>query len=375
MPTLFKTTQVWVLCALASLALLSCRSTRYADYAAVAPAALILPDGYEYGRQWQPVLWAVGGDTLAVEVKGRGHSTFAQPKHPYVLRFPAKWALPGMPPHRRWVLLANFFDHSLLRNALAAEVARQTSLADVAPRGRFVSLTANGQWQGIYWLCERVKQKVAKTDSLLQLDVYHWQEQQGQGLASDTLPSGVPIDTLSVVDWWLVHELCMNAELNGPRSCYFRLTEGDTLRAGPVWDFDMAFNEVGVDNGGDLRPTKFKHLAELPSFLQGKRIKWLTVDSLYLAQAPVMQRFLADEHFRQLSKARWQQLRPRFRRLTGFIDYCARLLNAESEADQELWNAREPARFDGSATWNEAVRKLKGTYQRRLERLDNILAQ
>lgn len=331
-------------------------------------ASLVLTDSFSYSRQWQQAQLVVGTDTSRVTIRGRGHSTFMQPKHPYEIRWAKKTSFAGLPKHRHVALLANFFDHSLIRNALAMEVARQTSLRDITPQGNFVSLTVNGEWQGIYWASERVKDVVA--DSLLKLDVYHWEKQKTKGQILDALPQGMSIDTLSFVDWWLVHEVCMNAEPNGPRSCYVRVVADSVLKAGPVWDFDMAFNLVGVDDGGDLRPEKFKTMRTLPLFLQEKRIKWLTIDSLYCAHASTMEPFLHDRNFCLLAQKRWRELRPRFASLISRINQWKRLLRqSRASADQQKWNAKEPARFDASSSWEEAVENLKHTYKKRLKAL------
>ena len=336
-------------------------------------ASLVLTDSFIYNRQWQQAQLVVGTDTNRVTIRGRGHSTFMQPKHPYEIRWAKKTSFAGLPKHRHVALLANFFDHSLMRNALAMEVARLTSLRDVTPQGCFVNLTVNGEWQGIYWASERVKD--VATDSLLKLDVYHWEKQKTKGQMLDALPKDMRIDTLSFVDWWLVHEVCMNAEPNGPRSCYVRVADGSVLKAGPVWDFDMAFNPVGVDNGGDLRPEKFKYMQKLPPFLQGKRITWLTTDSLYCAHASIMESFLHDRNFCLLAQKRWRELRPHFASLLSRIDQWKRLLQRNgATADQQQWNAKEPARFDDSSSWEEAVEKLKQTYHQRLNTLGELVS-
>jgi hypothetical protein len=52
-----------------------------------------------------------------MEIKGHGHSTWAMPKKPYKIKLDSKSALLGMPAQKNWVLLANYDDKSLLRNA------------------------------------------------------------------------------------------------------------------------------------------------------------------------------------------------------------------------------------------------------------------
>ena len=67
-----------------------------------------------------------------------------------------------MPKHKRWVLLANWMDRTLLRNAVTFETARQ--IMDWAPRGRFVELYLNGKHQGNYYLCEQIKPDENRVD-------------------------------------------------------------------------------------------------------------------------------------------------------------------------------------------------------------------
>lgn len=358
-------------CALLSM-LFSCKATSLS----LPAVELTQTDTVTYTKQWSVAQLGIGDKVENVKLKGHGHSTFYQPKHPYEVKFNHKMSLLELPSHKHFMLLANFFDHSLMRNALAMKVAQQTSLRNITPKGHFISLTYNNQWQGIYWLTERVKDKIEhKSDSLLKYDVYHFKELQEQGIqAMQQLPS-LPIDTLSFVDWWLIHELCMNAEPNGPRSCYAYITSNDTLKAGPVWDFDMAFNEVGVDDGNDLRPNKFKNMHPLPHFLQQKQIRWLSVDSLYCTQAAIIKPLINDPHFQQLALSRWHELRHQFVHLNKYIKQCERLLQQQAEQDQQLWNDKEPARFDNSTTWKEAVKKLRITYNKRIKVLDRVFSK
>lgn len=356
------------------LSLIGCSAERYGRMT-LPQVNLLLSQQSPYDRQWKSACFAVGRDSFDVEIKGRGHSTYLQPKHPYALRFHTSVSLCGLRPRKHWALLAQFFDHSLIRNSLAMAVARQTSLAETTPNGTFVTLTTNGEWQGVYWLSERV-QDMAAEDSLLKLDVYHWADQRTHGAIIDTIPQGMRIDTLSFVDWWLVHELCMNAEPNGPRSCYARITRNGVLKAGPVWDFDMAFNEVGVDNDGDLRPGRFKMMKNLPSFLKGKTIRWLTVDSLYnYSNRMVFNDIMMSPTFINQASLRWRVLYPRFKKITKQFKIYKHQLEAYGNKDQVLWNAKEPARFDSCTTWNSALSSLQNIYRKRLKSLNRFFKE
>ena len=88
-------------------------------------------------------------------LRGRGNSTWLYPKKPYAIKLDSKATVLGMPKHKRWVLLANWMDRTLMRNAVSFEMARQ--IMDWAPRGKFVELFLNGEYQGNYYLCEQIK--------------------------------------------------------------------------------------------------------------------------------------------------------------------------------------------------------------------------
>ena len=61
-----------------------------------------------------------------------------------------------MKKHKRWCLLANWWDRTLIRNAVAFEISRNTGLA-WTPNGKFVELVLNGNHIGNYYLCEQIK--------------------------------------------------------------------------------------------------------------------------------------------------------------------------------------------------------------------------
>ena len=91
-----------------------------------------------------------------MEIKGRGNSTWNYPKKPYALRLKEKDEILGMPSHKRWILLANWKDRTILRNDAAFWLSRHTGLPYTV-RGQFVELVFNGQHKGNYYLCEQIK--------------------------------------------------------------------------------------------------------------------------------------------------------------------------------------------------------------------------
>ncbi len=89
-------------------------------------------------------------------IRGRGNSTWNNPKKPYALKLDKKQKIMGMSAHKRWVLLANYRDNSFMRNEAAFYLSRIFEF-DWTPHGEFVDLILNGEYKGLYWLGEAVK--------------------------------------------------------------------------------------------------------------------------------------------------------------------------------------------------------------------------
>ena len=99
-------------------------------------------------------------------VKGRGNSTWNADKKPYNIKFDKKTDVLGMGKAKKWSLLANHFDASLLRNSMALDLAAAFGLP-FTPEYRMVDLYANGEYQGNYLIVESVEvgeTRVAITD-------------------------------------------------------------------------------------------------------------------------------------------------------------------------------------------------------------------
>lgn len=93
----------------------------------------------------------------ADQLKGRGNTTWGWNKKPYAVKLDKKAELLGMPKHKRWALLANAIDRSLMRNRLALEIAGRCDGLEWSPRNRFVEVVMNGKHQGSYLLVEQIK--------------------------------------------------------------------------------------------------------------------------------------------------------------------------------------------------------------------------
>lgn len=102
-------------------------------------------------------------------IRLRGNSTQKFPKKPFAIKLESKKSVLGMPAHKRWVLLANWMDRTMLRNAVALDIAHRVDSAYVntkgdytggiawSPRGTSVEVVMDGRHVGNYYLCEQIK--------------------------------------------------------------------------------------------------------------------------------------------------------------------------------------------------------------------------
>ena len=278
----------------------------------------------------------------ALEIRGRGNTTWTFPKKPYRMKLAASAALLGMPANRHWVLLANYSDKTMLRNDLSFELSRMLGMA-WTPRSQFVDVQLNGQYLGVYQLTEHVRiapervnitsMKVTDTSAtnitggyLLEADERRgqtfcfnstmtrmvwcaadpetlgdagWEKQRtyitnyiartdsaifGNNFADPTTGYAAFIDVESAINYYMVQEVVKNVDGNLRFGASFSKPRGGKLTFGPVWDFDLAIGNVNY-NGADL------------------------VDGWYSRQAQWYTRLFQDPAFSARFKERWAEMK------------------------------------------------------------------
>ena len=109
---------------------------------------------------------AVPAAALNGRIRGRGNSTWGQPKRPYKIQFSndASYAritdVLGMKKQRNWALLADYFDRSLIRNKLALSLGSSSVFSDGlkwTPSGQHVEVYLNDDYIGVYLLTEDIR--------------------------------------------------------------------------------------------------------------------------------------------------------------------------------------------------------------------------
>jgi hypothetical protein len=309
-------------------------------------------------------------------------------------------SLLGLPEENDWVLYAPYNDKSLMRNVLAYETAR--SIGRYASRTRFVEVTLNGRYHGVYVLMERLKlddRRVAleqpatllewtfdfqarRKGSFFRLPVTRRPllfEDPERGELSRARRAAVQrslaaaertlygrrfrdpargwrahIDEPAAIDFVLLNELFKNEDAFHASTYVARGGTG-RWQLGPVWDFDISMGN------SDYGPSRF---------LTGSM----------LARRDWAERLYRDRAFVAALAARWRELRAQglARGLLRRVDRHAARLAASGAAGRNFRRWRvlgrrvwpNPPAARSRTTYGAEVRALRGWLSRRIVWLD-----
>lgn len=96
------------------------------------------------------------------EIKVRGNATKAYAKKPFQIKLSEKTDLYGMGASKTWILLANYDDQSLIRNNVMYKIGELFGMHTTEFRN--VDLYLDGQYYGVYLLCEKVSISSSRID-------------------------------------------------------------------------------------------------------------------------------------------------------------------------------------------------------------------
>lgn len=97
-------------------------------------------------------------------IRTRGNSTFYETeKKSYQIKLRHEGALLGMEAAEKWILMAQSFDGSFMRNDLVQNFARENTSV-LSSSGEHVDLYINGAYCGLYYLCEKVEVGESRAD-------------------------------------------------------------------------------------------------------------------------------------------------------------------------------------------------------------------
>jgi len=237
-------------------------------------------------------------DTASTRLRGNASKDF--PKKPYRIRFDEKHHVAGSPAKaKKWTLINNYGDKSLMRNMLAFQLSEMMGMP-YTPFCTPVDVILNGEYKGCYQLCDQVQIHKDRVDIdeldptattgdaltggyLFEIDAYAYNEPSNSYFYSSkgtpvTIKSPGEDDILTQqynyiktrfnnlesrlyaanyktatasyrelldLDTFLKHFLV--GEMSGNTDTYwsvymYKKFLNDTIFTGPVWDFDLAFN-------------------------------------------------------------------------------------------------------------------------------------
>lgn len=275
---------------------------------------------------------------LDIEIKGRGnYSWFYSYKKPYRIKFSKKQKPIGLNKSKHFILRPNSLDYTgYLKNETGFELSRQMGLP-YTTRELPVELILNGEYVGLYFLCEKIRVEEGRVEITEQNDyetdpekitggwllenratsnIVHSQfENNDPSLAWISFESHSPencsplqinyistllsktdscihvtnkddqgweqyIDINSLARFYIIHEVMDNVEaFNASLFMYKDFGENEKFHFGPVWDFDNSFTTGTTQDQFVYNYTFFpvmwmREIVKFPRFQQEIRDVW-----------------------------------------------------------------------------------------------------
>ena len=364
-----------------------------------------------------------GSDILEAdgETRLRGNNSITHPKKPYRIKFNKKQRPLDAPAKaKKWTLINNYGDKTLMRNMIAFDIARQAGM-EYVPYIQPVDVVLNGEYKGCYQLCDQIEvgegrvpvNEMETTDNegdaltggyLIEVDAYasselSWfQSQKGipvtikspdddkitaqqktyitdyfnrmESLAysryfDDPLRGyRTMLDTNSFLQHFIVGEVSGNTDTYW--STYMYKKRGDALLyVGPVWDFDIAFEN-------DKRTYPINSLSNYLSLsgISSAAGSMRTLATLIVSYDKATKKELSD----LWSKMRRNGFSEKY--LCDFIDHWAAEMDASQRLNFMRWdilnqavheNPQVAGSYDGEIAW------VKNYINQRIPWMDNMI--
>ena len=344
-------------------------------------------------------------------IRGRGNSTWEwYAKKPYRIKLDEKASIIGLSEEKDWVLLANYRDPTKLMNTFVFEMGRGLGMP-YTNHSRYVEVTINGDYKGLYQLTEQVEQgknRVAvdkKAGWLLSLDaddgpelspgsddnfwsqVYRMpvcvKSPEAEDYATPETLIGDAKKALGdleniihsydyealkkvcnvpvMIDYLLIQEYIYNVEVAAPRSIFIHKDSGDDAlwTFGPLWDFDAGFD---FDWG---------HMYDGHGYFTDYRETVLGTDpARHISNYDYVPSFFTDmwksKAFVSEVKARWKQIRPRI--ISEFWAETKRYAEAAAEAME-----RDAKRWPIDKQYKTEINRMEKWLNARAVYMDNIV--
>lgn len=341
---------------------------------------LTVPDEHSYDME-----------ETTMTIRGRGNTTWNMPKKPYRIDFPVKTSLYGLPKAKKWILLANYQDPTLLMNDVAFQLGRMFGL-EFNQSSIHVELFLNGSYRGNYQLTEQKEVGEGRVDIdtdggfMVELDSYFDEDykfltnhlnlpvmvaepelnsesemeyirEAMQGLEDALFEADFPnnsfeehTDVQSLINFMLVNEVVRNQELGWPKSTYCYKEADGKIKWGPLWDFDWAFgyneynayfiktNAIFYQGNSDTRP--------------GARF---------------FTRFMEVPAFRTIYKARWKEIKPQ---VEGIADYIEAMGDKLDKSQTENFKIAEATPITKNRSYKELIQQMIAWMEERIAFID-----
>ena len=261
-------------------------------------------------------------------IRGRGNASWGFAQKPYRIKFDKKVQLLDAPAKaKKWTLLSPYGDKSMMRNILAFEISRRVG-AKYTPYCQPVDVIFNGEYRGCYQLCDQIDVRKGRVDItemepgdnagealtggyLIEIDAYAGNEpchfwsngipvtikspdddkitaQQKKYIQEcfGNLVTRVHSDNFAHESWgyykyfdidsFLKHFIV--GELSGNTDTYwstymYKERGDDKIYTGPVWDFDIAFDNDSRTHNELNNPTGYLYSSGTASFAGGSNME------------------------------------------------------------------------------------------------------
>lgn len=333
-------------------------------------------------------------------IRGHGNSTWKSrltSKKPYLLNLDEEQSLCGMNASRKWILMANACDRSMLRNYYAEYLSHNVwNSMKWNPSSKYIFLFLNGKFMGLYGLTEKIEIEpgrmnfegdgfIAEVDSHDGRPYTFTTERKGKRvhirrpadqtveqykkyeetineiertvwrLAVNTnlsFPSNFDKD--SFVDWYLLSEFSQNYDSDFFNSVYMNYDYGTGIFSmGPLWDHDIAFGNTHHESARNPH-------------------------NLYISKAPWFTIFLANKDFRKSVNERWKEKRPALEESIEWLKERGAEINDAAELTDTVWHILGSPNWPRTPGWKERkthqseIDYLVGWVEERMKYLDSV---
>ncbi len=370
--------------------------------------------GDEYVWGW----CTVDEERSAVEIKLRGNSSKEAEKKAYNIKFEEDTDFLGMDPGRKWALVSNPFDKSLLRPFIGFTYAQELGIM-YTPDVRLCKVWLNGEYRGVYTAVEPVEAGAGRVeidpdngDFLLERNVGRSEEDKfyiespagmrfefnepeeptdeqleecGRLLAaaeeaiytSDHKIYETVIDVDSFVNFYIFQEMIKDVDF-GEFSTRYYFKDG-ILYAGPPWDLDLTMGNVSSEK------PEYKYSAYNNTDGAGDE-SGDSANGLWVNGSDYYYWLCKDPWFREMVWQRWKAVRDITENLAGAKGNSVSMLDSimsnygsdlESNFTEADWSVSEPYHVsewqEPAQTYEENVEMLRTWLNKRVKYLDHAL--